>query len=133
MAITTRQIDAIIPFLARFEDKCFSAGSFSGSSGEMPYFEYDEAVTEFETALYDNGWISSTFNWSEWQESAIGFVEDPTGIESADVSTIQKLLKTHVRKDRFCEGHLAAMFKNGHIAALLRRLKQVRQELEHQR
>jgi hypothetical protein len=36
------------------------------------------------------------------------------------------LLTTHSRKDRFCEGHLAAMFENGHIVALLRRLRELK-------
>ena len=46
------------------------------------------------------------------------FVDSPKKIEKTDATTIQKLLTTHSRKNRFCEGHLAAMFEKGHIVAL---------------
>lgn len=81
-------------------------------------------MTEFQQALYDNGWIKP-FDWGEWQETARAHVEDPAKVESADAETIQKLFTTHVRKERFCEGHLAAMFENGHIVGLLRRLREL--------
>jgi hypothetical protein len=57
--------------------------------------------------------------------TAVKYVNDPDQIESADVEVLRKLLTTHVRQERFCEGYLAAMFENGHILALLRRLKQI--------
>jgi hypothetical protein len=37
------------------------------------------------------------------------------------------LITIHVRKERFCEGHLPAVVKCGHMAALLRRLKELRE------
>jgi len=65
-------------------------------------------------------------NWTEWQDSARQYVASPELIDSADSASIQKLLTTHIRKDRFCEGHLAAMFENGHVVSLLRRLRIIR-------
>jgi hypothetical protein len=125
-AITARQIDAILPFLERFSAKGFSAGTMKIESGVMPFFDSDESVTQFVQALYDNGWVTPAFDWTEWQESAQEFVESPQKVEYADAATILKLFTTHVRADRFCEGHLAAMFENGHVVALLRRLKVIR-------
>jgi hypothetical protein len=40
-----------------------------------------------------------------------------------------ELLTAHVRGDRFVEGHLASVFESGHITAILRRLKQIREEM----
>jgi hypothetical protein len=45
--------------------------------------------------------------------------------------TLCRLYTLHVRKDRFCEGHFAAMLANGHIAALTRRLKAIREDPAH--
>lgn len=126
LPITTKQIDAILPFLDRFEAVGFSAGSWKMPEGQFPWFDYNKVVTKFHKALYDNDWVTPAFDWGEWQESAKKFVDLPKKIEKADATTIQKLLTTHSRKDRFCEGHLAAMFENGHIVALLRRLKVIR-------
>jgi len=71
--------------------------------------------------------VTPAFDWTEWQQSAREFVDSPKKIEKTAATTIQKLLTTHVRADRFCEGHLAAMFENGHIVRLLRRLKAIRE------
>ena len=124
--ITNQQIDAILPFLDRFEVAGFSSGTWNSPPGQMPWFSLHEAVSEFQQALYDDGWIVSSFKWPDWQEAAQEVVASPEKLESVDTKTIQKLLTTHVRKERFCEGHLATMFENGHIVALLKRLKTIR-------
>ena len=130
--ITNNQIDAILPFLDRFKADGFTVGTWNNPTDQMPWFSFDEAVSEFQQVLYENGWIASSFEWPDWQETAQEFVETPAKIEAADTRTIQKLLTTHIRKERFCEGHLAAMFENRHIMALLLRLKQIRANQEQQ-
>ena len=125
--VTGRQIDAILPFLEQFEEAGFSDGTWHNEPGVMPWFNYDEAVVEFEQILYANDWVTPKVDWVEWQDVAEEYVDSPEKIKSADVVTVQKLFTTHVRKDRFCEGHLASMFENGHIVALLRRLKEIRE------
>lgn len=126
LPITAKQIDAILPFLDRFEAVDFSAGNWKTPEGQFPWFNFEEVVMEFNQVLYDNGWVTPAFDWTEWQQSAQKFVDSPKQIDKADATTIQKLLTTHCRADRFCEGHLASMFENGHIVSLLRRLKTIR-------
>lgn len=126
LPITPKQIDAILPFLDRFEAEGFSAGSWKTPEDYIPAFCFDDVVHEFLQALYDHAWVTPAFDWTEWERSAQKYVESPKKIETADLVTIQKLLTTHCRADRFCEGHLASMFENGHIVALLRRLKSIR-------
>ena len=96
----------------------------------VPWFNFDEIVMEFIQVLDDNDWVTPQFDWGEWQESATRYIESREMVESADAVTIQKLLTTHVRADRFCEGHLASMFENGHIVVVLRRLKVIRDGVE---
>lgn len=129
LPITAKQIDALLPFLERFESAGFSPGSWKIPEGQFPWFDVNKVVMEFNQALYDNGWVTPAFDWTEWQPSAQEFVDSPQMIGKADAKTIQKLLTTHSRADRFCEGHLAAMFENGHIVALLRRLKTIREKM----
>jgi hypothetical protein len=124
--ITNEQIDAILPYLDQFEATGFSVGTWNTPPGQMPWFEFGEAVMEFQQALYDNDWITPSFNWTEWQETAREYVASPERIESAHAETIQRLFTTHIRKERFCEGHLAAMFENGHVLTMLRRLRDIR-------
>ncbi|MEX1027239.1 MAG: DUF6508 domain-containing protein [Candidatus Paceibacterota bacterium] len=130
--IKPAQIDALMPFLDKFEEAGFAVGTWKIEEGHFPWFDFDEAVLEFIQVLYDNDWVTPQFDWTEWQESAKKYIESPEKVESADAVTIQKLLTTHARADRFCEGHLASMFENGHILALLHRLRVLRSEMDRE-
>lgn len=129
--ITAKQIDAILPFLDAFERMGFKCGEWpvESETSVIPHFEHSDPVGVFIQALYDNSWVE-TFDWFKWQDTAAQYVDSPDLLASADAETIRKLLTTHVRKDRFCEGHLASMFENGHIVALLRRLKEIRKDMK---
>ena len=63
------------------------------------------------------------FDWMAWGAEARRYVDEPRELETADLDTIQKLITTHVRSDRFSEGHLRSMTVDGHIARILRRLE----------
>src|SRR5262245_35401953 len=105
-AITAKQLDAILPYLDAFEQMGFRCGEWPvGSETVIPHFDRSDPVEAFVQALYDNGWVTS-FDWTEWQDTAAQYVDSPHLLASADAETIQALLTTHVRKDRFCEGHL---------------------------
>jgi hypothetical protein len=120
-----RRIDAIIRFLPAFEATGAPHGEWQFEEGVMPFLVTSEAVNEFVEALYENGWVEP-FDWGAWQDTAARYVESPDMVAQADVDTIRKLLTTHARNDRFCEGHLIAMIESGHIAACLRRLRELR-------
>lgn len=125
-AVTNKQIDAILAFLDRFEAPGFSAGKWSKKPGQLPWFNFEKTISEFQQALYDNAWINPSFDWMKWQDAAKEYVDSPEKIESADAETIQRLFTTHVRADRFVEGNLASLFEQGHVVALLRRLRNLR-------
>jgi len=93
----------------------------------LPMEVTSPAVNRLVSALYDNGFIVN-FDWTSWQETAALYVKDPSRLATADLETLQKLLTTHARKDRFCGGHFTSMISNGHIMAILRRLETLQQE-----
>ena len=70
------------------------------------------------------------FDWPSWQDVANCYFTDSAALESADLLTLRKLLTTHVRMERFVDGHLATVFESGHLVAILERLKALRAELE---
>ncbi len=125
----TPEIAPLLPFMAPFEAGEVPAGRWHGGDGVFPYFEYSKPVDRLVHALYKHGWIGMEgFAWGEWQDEAARYVNDPSLVASADITTIRRLLTTHVRKDRFCEGHLSIMIWRGHIGAILRRLHQIHDE-----
>ena len=53
-------------------------------------------------------------------------MDDPAALAAADFDTVRRLLTLHVRADRFNAGHLGAVARSGHLAAVLRRLRALR-------
>lgn len=125
--IKAAEIDAILDYLPVFEADDFEFGAWNAEDGTMPMYLLSDQAGAFEQALYNNGWIMP-FDWPDWQDEAAKLVESAEALESANIETVRKLLTTHVRKERFCEGHLSAMHSCGHLVAILRRLKILRNE-----
>ncbi len=90
----------------------------------MPSEERSPEVVRLVHDLYKNEFIQA-FDWSSWQEEAEKLLADPERMKDADLETLVKLLTTHVRKDRFCEGHFTSMIRSGHIQAILERLAEL--------
>ena len=67
------------------------------------------------------------FDWPEWQATAEEYVARPNLVAQADLETVRRLITTHVRKERFSEGHFGEMVRCGHIRALVKRLAVVYQ------
>ena len=118
--------DEILKFLSDFESPAFQFGCWHNDGEGLPEYELRQVARSFVKTLYKTGWVVS-FDWSEWQDAAARYVDSKEAVRTADVATLQKLLTTHVRKDRFCEGHLAAMFESGHLTAILRRIHTFRE------
>lgn len=132
---TTQQIDAILQFLPVFQREDFSVGEWHGGNHAdgvvtPPYLRSSDAMSEFHRALYDHNWVVS-FDWPSWQVEARRLHEAADALKKADLETIRKLLTTHIRKERFCEGHLLAVYESGHLAAILERLAVIRSTIAH--
>ena len=123
---TKKQIDAILPFLQRFTDDGFTVGAWHSPPGQFPWFELSEPVSEFQQSLYDNGWVKPSFDWGKWQEAAQEYVEQPQKIDTANITVIQKLLTTHVRKERFAKGIWPRCLRTGMWWDCCERLKTIR-------
>lgn len=132
--VLAARIDAITQYLPALEPPRV-AGNWAGGVPEadgtriLPWFRHEDEVLAFMQSCIDNGWVQ-VFEWHGWQETAERkyFPETPL-LRRARVKTLQRLLTLHLRKDRFVEGHFAAMVEAGHIAAILRRLQEIRRRL----
>lgn len=128
---TPPNLDALVALLPLIESEGFVAGTPAGGEkqpdGSMtfPYCNYSPIAARLMRAIYDEHLLIK-FNWPEWQPTAERIFSDPTLIASADLDTCRKLLTLRVRKDRFCEGHFAQMIESGHIAVILRRIRDLR-------
>ena len=120
-------IKAVLEFLPLFESPEFVFAKLdAGKKGEdgaitMPYWVMSDEANRFHDMLYDRGFIRP-FNWVAWRHEAKRLVDDPATLAQANLETICRLLTTHVRQERFCEGYLQAMYNRGHLTAIFRRL-----------
>jgi len=122
------QLDAVLRFLPIFTRSGYRYAELQTPEGQLPYYAYSDEVMEFLQVVYDQQIIFS-FDWPQWQDEAERLCLNSQALDRADLLTLRKLLTTHVRKERFCEGHLAGMFERGHIVAVLRRLETLRDQL----
>jgi hypothetical protein len=114
---------ALIPELQSHEgpfgehDICTQAGLVS-----IGPFNYSPLLSRIMSAIQHSG-LKLKFNWGAWQDEAHRICYEPGLLEKADLETIRKLLTMHLRKERFCEGHLAAVCEEGLMLRTLLRLK----------
>jgi hypothetical protein len=141
--VSAEDMDALLEFLPVLEKPGFSFGRWSGGGidgevdrevdGEgatsMPCFIPGRDAARFVRTLHDHNWIEP-FDWPGWQKRAARYLRSPGGLKRAGLGTLRKLLTLHVRKERFCEGHLSAVHESGHLVAILRRLQAIRARMK---
>ena len=84
--------------------------------------ERDKAVSEMVDQAYYMQLIVA-FDWSKWPEGKAMLDTPDTDYSALDGATLCKLLTTIVRADRFTEGYLKAMAKEGTLAKIVEGLK----------
>jgi O-acetyl-ADP-ribose deacetylase len=123
--VETSSVDwpAVLAFLPMLERGDFSAGHWEGEGFSSSY-SYRGEVVRFLDTLYSAS-VVYDFDWPAWRHQAERYLRRPSTLENARLSTLRKLLTLHVRKDRFSEGHFAAVLESGHIAGILKRAEKI--------
>ena len=81
-------------------------------------------LSSLHSSIYEAGLVEE-YDWGSWQDEAMRISADVNILSKIDLDTIKKLLTLHVRKERFCEGHLSAVCQSGQIMVILKRLKEL--------
>lgn len=122
--IRRKDIIALIKYIPLFtmkrkfgEPPAFDKGSFI-----FPIL-IDEAE-EFYKDCYKHNLVQP-FDWNSWLQGNERLVFDGEGIENCDLETLGKLMTTHIRGDRFNDGHLLGVMNSGALGRILLRLKEI--------
>lgn len=126
--VTAESVDRVLAYLPVFEQPSHELYEIDLRTSLFEPYNYRQGVDGFIQTLYQEGFIIS-FNWGAWQSVALEYMENPDKLQTADLETLQKLLTTCVRADRFSNGYFAEAINNGHIRAILKRLVQIRAEM----
>lgn len=128
MGITIAALDRVLSYLPVFERQPRELYEVHLEPVTLDPYSYSAEVNQFILTLYQEGFVVQ-FDWPSWQHKAKEFVNHPDRIQTAGLETIQQLLTTHVRAERFCSGHLAHTIQTGHILAVLHRLVEIRSHM----
>lgn len=80
-----------------------------------------QAGVELRREAHRGGLVTS-FDWPTWMTGrGRELTGDPEAIGRATLEECRRLLVAHLRRDRFVEGHLAAVIASGEVVAILRR------------
>ena len=129
--VTTIEIDELLRFLPLFDvpDRDFVESWGGGEKTEsgaitMPYPVYPNDVLEFYRLAGQPCWSDYDYQPRE----AAQMLEDDAFIRGATLSEVKTMLTYCVRGERFSDGHWAAMLESGRIVALLKRLRELRDQ-----
>ncbi len=86
-----------------------------------------ETAENFVQACEDEHFVQP-FDWHAWSKRHQAELNDAAFIASSDMTMIVKMLTTHIRANRFCDGHLLTMLNDGIIVQILKRLNQINSE-----
>jgi hypothetical protein len=75
--------------------------------------------------LHNNGFVLKDFDWEAWSDEAVSYLEDRQKLQTAEISTLVKIITTHLHADQFVEGHYDAIIENGFLADVLARIKDI--------
>ena len=126
--VTIEHLDQLLAYLPIFNRQPHELYQVHAEVTTLEPFSYAPEVHQFIQTLYQTGFFIQ-FDWTTWQQEAEDFVRHPEQVQTADLETIQRLLTTHIRADRFCSGHLAHTIHAGHILAILNRLVEIRAQM----
>jgi hypothetical protein len=124
-------INALLPFLPEFSQTgndfmtwC-SAGPRSDGIGTLPYPDYAPIVDQFRQLVSQDFWCDYHYQSAEVD----AMLSDETSIAIASLDQIKSMLTYFVRGERFCDGLQNRLIREGKIAAILRRLQVLRDQM----
>jgi hypothetical protein len=120
--IPPQKFDILLMFLPRFEEP--GRTYLKGWQGRLP--QYPDDVVAFFRWAKDGVWIDPGYD----PKIASKLIQDDAYIAQATVDELRPLITFCVRGERFHDGHWANMLEQGRVQAILRRLKEIREEME---
>lgn len=131
--LTKENIDNILKYLPLLEDKYnkFFIEPPQNDPGAVasPFYALTGIGVKFYEDLYKEGFVTQ-FRWADWISEAGEYSANDEKLSKADLMDIRRLLTTIVRQERFCEGLLEETIESGFILKILKRLKEIRDEME---
>lgn len=126
-APSAADIDAALAFLPVLERPDFQASRWTREGSWLPRLVDAPEVRQLQQVLARPGFVVA-FDGQAWGEEAKRYQSEPEALAAAPLVDVCRLITMHLRTDRFVGGHFASVVASGQVAALLRRLREIRDE-----
>ena len=123
-----QRISALTNYLREFEKPEFYFARWERHNGGFESCILHPVAEKFLAELHRSEWVIPR-RWPEWRDEARMIHQNPELLEEASIDAIRRILSAHVLADRIKEGHLLALFEEGHLQAILKRLERIGDEL----
>ena len=124
--ITDEDIQTLLAYVSYFESDDDFKDYAEIKDGGISHCFLEGQAKDFVEDCYEHHFVQD-FDWPKWVDKHPALARKGEGVENADLATIGKMLTAHCRGDRFCEGHLLSVMKNGQVLKILKRLQQISQ------
>lgn len=128
--VTQDRIDRLLSFIPCFD----AAGSGFGLDAAVEKLDaktlellpstLSGRASDFFYACYDAKFVQD-FDWQRWGDEHEADLRSAAFIGQSDLAAIVRLLTVHFRTDRFCDGHLLSVMRDGTIRKILSRLNEI--------
>ena len=132
--ITKENIDKVLEFIPYFEDKAnvfyilVPPREVKQGLYHVPYYDYSEKVSDFLYALYKEN-FTTHYGEAKDRDEIFRLINRVIPLSEAGIQDIRVIFKTILAGDRICEGYLARTIENGLVLDILKRLKEIGNEM----
>lgn len=132
-APTREDLDAVLLHLPRLREQVESRMSDPDTAEGLYSEEFSSSVRQVVKAFFRHRFMFP-FNYQPWMEEARKLEENRELLVKADLDTLRKLVVVHWRQDYwdYDNAHWEFIAANGHLVALLDRLKEIAETIEPQ-
>ena len=125
-----KRLAVYIPYFRETKDRefCHWEGGEKDKDGVIswPFPVYEDRLNEFISEFYKTNFMDYEYERTLVRHLGRSHKDMNEKIDDADFDLINAILTYHIRCDRFCNGHLGDMVKEGVLLRLVERLVELR-------
>ncbi len=135
--ITKENLDKVIEFIPYFEDKAnvfyilVPPREVKQGVYHIPYYDYSKKVSDFLDILYKEN-FTTYYGEAKDRDDIFRFINRRIPLSEVSIQDVRAIFKTILAGERLTMGggYIASSIDNGLVLDLLKRLKEIRDEMD---
>ena len=129
--LTREDLDAVVAYLPALSEAVAARANDPGTSGHEYSSDFSSLVRRIVKEFHSRQFMYA-FDYMAWMDEAERLMGDRDALATADLEALRKLLVVHWRRDYWDNDHThwESIAANGHLAALLERMRELADGME---